>query len=82
MLLKELIHRFSNVMLRGQTLARRFKISGSGVESCFCTPYLQQRRIQNLLKRLRCSGFAYPVNDFKLLTVYAKTLPLRCLRGF
>ena len=30
----------------------------------------------------RWSVFMYPANDFKLLTVYPKTLPLRCLKGF
>ena len=52
-------------------------ISRSGVESSFCKPYtcFQQRRIQNPFKHLRWSAFAYPVNNFKLLTVYAK-IPL------
>ena len=60
--------------------------SPSGVESSFCTPYtglvFQKRRIQNPFKHLKWSVFAYPVNGFKLLTVYAKALSFRCLRGF
>ena len=32
----------------------------------------QQRRIQNLFKHLKWSVFAYLVNDFKPLTLYAK----------
>ena len=82
--------------MRSQTLANIIEIfenaytwiyiSGSGVESSFCTPYaclvFQQRRIQNFFKHLRWSVFAYPVNNFQLLTVYAKTLPYRCLKVF
>ena len=33
-------------------------------------------------KHLRWSVFACPVNDLKLLTVYAKALPLICLKRF
>ena len=61
-------------------------ISRSGVESSFCTPYtclvFQQRHIQNPIKHLRWSIFAYPVNDFKVLPVYTKALHLRCLKEF
>ena len=42
----------------------------------------QQGHIQIPFKHLGWSAFAYPVNNFKLLTVYAKKLPLRCLKGF
>ena len=58
----------------------------SGVESNFQTPYtclaFQQKHIQNPFKHLRRSVFACPVNDFKPLTVCAKTLYLRRLNGF
>ena len=58
----------------------------SGVESYFWTPYtclaFQQKHIQNPFKHLRWSVFACPVNDFKPLTVCAKTLDLRCLNEF
>ena len=42
---------------------------------------LQLRRIQNPFKHLRWSAFAYPVNDFKQLTVYAKHSLLYLSRG-
>ena len=42
----------------------------------------QQGHIQIPFKHLGWSAFAYPVNNFKLLTVYAKKLPFRCLKGF
>ena len=63
---------------------RANRTSRSGVDSSFCTPHtcLQQRRIQNLFKDIRWSVFAYPIIDFKLLTAYAKILPLRCFKGF
>ena len=58
----------------------------SGVESSFWTLYtclaFQQKHIQNSFKHLRWSVFACPVNDFKYLTVCAKTFHLRCLDGF
>ena len=58
----------------------------SSVESSFWTPYtclaFQQKHIQNPIKHLRWSAFACPVNDFKPLTVCAKTLYLRCLKMF
>ena len=58
----------------------------SSVESSFWTPYtclaFQQKHIQNPFKHLRWSVFACPVNDFKPLTVCAKTLYLRCLKMF
>ena len=58
----------------------------SGVESSFWAPYtclaFQQKHIQNPFKHLRWSVFACPVNDFKPLTVCAKTLHLRCLKRF
>ena len=55
-----------------------------GIASSFCTPYtcLQQRRIQNPFKHLRWIAFEYPVNDFKLFTVYPETPTLRCLKAF
>ena len=61
-------------------------ISRSGVERSFCTSctclVFQQRHIQNPFKYLRWSVFVYPVNDFKVLTVYTKVLHLKCLKGF
>ena len=61
-------------------------ISRSAVESSLCTPYtclvFEQRGIQSLFKSLRWSVFAYPVNDFKLLSAYTKILPVTCLKGF
>ena len=69
-----------------KTHIKQIYISCSSVESYFCTFYtclvLQQRHIQNLIKYLRWSFFAYPVNNFKVLTVCAKTLHLRCLKWF
>ena len=56
------------------------------VESSFCTSctclVFQQRCIQNPFNHLRWSIFAFPINKFNLLTVYAKTHSLRCLKGF
>ena len=42
----------------------------------------ERRRIQNLFKHLRRSVFAQTVNGLKSLTEHAKTLHLRCLKGF
>ena len=74
-----------NLYITCQTLPNIIKIfqnayciSRSGVESSFCTPStcLQHRRIQNPFKHLSWCVLTYPVNDFKLLVVSAKTLPL------
>ena len=58
----------------------------SDVKSYFWTPYncltFQQKHIQNPLKHLRWRVIACQVNDFKLLTVCAKALHLRCFNGF
>ena len=58
----------------------------SDVKSYFWTPYtcltFQQKHIQNPFKHLGWSILACQVNDFKLLTVCAKTLHFRCLNGF
>ena len=55
-------------------------------KSSFWTPYtclvFQQKHIQTAFKHLRWSVFACPVNNFKPLTVCAKTLHLRCLKRF
>ena len=57
----------------------------SSVESSFLTPYtcltFQEKYIQNALKHVRWRDFACPVNDFKPLNVYAKTIILDGWRG-
>ena len=47
-----------------------------------CLMQSERMRIKNLLKHLRWSLFVQIVNGLKLLTGHAKTLHLRCLRGF
>ena len=83
-------------MLRIQTLANFIEmventyhviyILLSGVESSFWTPYtslvFQQKHVHNPFKYLRWIVLVGPVNDFKSLTVFAKTFHLRCLNGF
>ena len=58
----------------------------SSVESSFWTPYtciaFQQKDIQNPFKHFRWNSFACPVNDFKLLTVWAKIHHLDTWIGF
>ena len=42
----------------------------------------EHRRIQNPLKYLRGSAYAQTVNSLRSFTGFAKTLHLRCLKGF
>ena len=42
----------------------------------------EHRRIQNPFKHRRGSAFAKTVSSLKLLTGYAKTLHLKCFKGF
>ena len=47
-----------------------------------CKMKSECRRIQNLFKHLRWCIFAQTVNGLKSLTGHAKTLHLKCLKGF
>ena len=49
------------------------------------TPFkwlLLQRRIQDLVKHLRCSSFVNIINGLKALTIFTKKLYLRCFIKF